>query len=1117
MPIRFAIGPPGSGKTWWCVDRVRRAALDDPDGPPLVLLVPEQASWQTERLLLNGELAGTTRVQVLSFRRLANWIWSMSPGEGLPHLGDVHRRVLVASVVARLRAEGRDLAFARVPDIEATLAAMIAELKEFRIAPDELEALARELAPRDAGLSRKLAELALIAGEYDARVSGRFRDPETSLASLRDTAARMPELQGARVYVDGFSGFTPVELEVLRGLVRRAGETVFTLSLEGERFAAIRAGAEPDEASRTLVTEETAKELLGLARDENVPIAGVVYLPLSEGATRFREPALAWLSANFRAGGLRAPQLGVPVGIALVEAEDEREEVRRAAEQLLAWHSEREWRWGEMAIVARSLEGYALTLEDTLSSLGVPHFLDRHEPLETHPVIQGTLAALEAAVDGLNTERVLDFARTGLFPFDADDVARLALWTSEYPRRASDWTSPKPWPAPPSRSAFADDGLPRDAEEAKKELARIDAIRRAVVAPLDALAKRLNATRTDGGWTMPDFVGAACALLRDALPDPDDRDASVLAEAGELLDALVVAAGDERFEGGALLNLLRETFGRLALPRTPPFVDQVVVGEAHRSRLPTMKGVVVLGLAEGRFPPPGENASLLTDRERDELEAVAGRRVHFRPSARRLFRREAFFALSAFSAASGALVLSRPISSAGEPLAPSPWWEEARRLFPDAIPAPPVAKGAFASAMRPREAAAVVCRSVFDTTRRHVVPPPESLWNGALAALTPKGRVEFLDVVDAAARRNRARLRPDLARDLMGELPTTSVSAIESFAQCPFKHFMGRMVRPRTRVKPELSVADVGNLAHAALKELADRFIAEGRAFCDVDDAELDARVDRAFQVPCERLAASGLFATEGLRFAAELVRPHVRDVAGYLAALQRHARARPFLAESTFGDVTLGGTDGAPAVRLRGQIDHVALARDATGREWAFVIDFKIRAKSMDWSAAEDGAALQLPAYLLALRRNPKLESIELGGAFYLGVVKREDDARKLRGIVSARAHHASSLAEDDAGTKFAANLGDANAKTAAWGETIGDAQFERLAARAEEVIVRRMAEILSGRIDVNPALHGNATPCARCDWRLACRLDYAMNTRRQPPSFGRAPAIERWLGPPQ
>lgn len=49
MALQFVIGRAGSGKTGFCLEEIRKRLKDDPEGPPLVLLVPEQATFQAER------------------------------------------------------------------------------------------------------------------------------------------------------------------------------------------------------------------------------------------------------------------------------------------------------------------------------------------------------------------------------------------------------------------------------------------------------------------------------------------------------------------------------------------------------------------------------------------------------------------------------------------------------------------------------------------------------------------------------------------------------------------------------------------------------------------------------------------------------------------------------------------------------------------------------------------------------------------------------------------------------------------------------------------------------------------------------------------------------------
>ena len=51
-----------------------------PDGPPLILLAPKQATFQLERqLLADDSLRGYTRLHILSFERLARFIFDRTP------------------------------------------------------------------------------------------------------------------------------------------------------------------------------------------------------------------------------------------------------------------------------------------------------------------------------------------------------------------------------------------------------------------------------------------------------------------------------------------------------------------------------------------------------------------------------------------------------------------------------------------------------------------------------------------------------------------------------------------------------------------------------------------------------------------------------------------------------------------------------------------------------------------------------------------------------------------------------------------------------------------------------------------------------------------------------
>jgi ATP-dependent helicase/nuclease subunit B len=105
--VRFLLGRAGSGKTFRCLQEIREEAKREPLGPPLILLVPEQATYQMDRALLEGDsLSATLRCQVLSFRRLAHLVLEESLNRRRV-LSDVGRQMVVQALLYRYRSEWR--------------------------------------------------------------------------------------------------------------------------------------------------------------------------------------------------------------------------------------------------------------------------------------------------------------------------------------------------------------------------------------------------------------------------------------------------------------------------------------------------------------------------------------------------------------------------------------------------------------------------------------------------------------------------------------------------------------------------------------------------------------------------------------------------------------------------------------------------------------------------------------------------------------------------------------------------------------------------------------------------------------------------------------------------
>jgi ATP-dependent helicase/nuclease subunit B len=999
--------------------------------------------------------------------------------------------------------------------MESAIAALLAEMKQGNVHEGELESWATQVEDKRPALAAKLRQLAEVVQHFERVVEQRFEDPQDTMLSMAQSVRDIEDLRGAQVYVDAFYGFTAVEREVLRGLVEACPRVTITLVLDRSLTQAIAAlKTSGHGGGRCAPSMETLEQLLRLSEQvELVDVPARNVDPEQECPSRFAAPEIAHLARNFLSSPAKAQTIPTSGTVRFIEACDTRDQARWAAEQVEQWHRDEGWHWGEMAIIARDLEQVAQEMEEALAVLRVPHFIDRNQPQETHPLIQGTLAALDTILRGWRQETVLAFAKSGLYDFDSQSVARLEWFVLKYPRKPEEWKSARSWESPPARSPFDPEDLRVSSTDDIRDL---DSIRQEVIQPLLQLERRLDDARNDeGGIPTSKVIEAICHLIHEAMtprldglriagrPDEAAEEESLLKQAGRLLETIAVSAGTETFETAVLLDLLRSALGCFRLHRIPPVLNQLVVAQIDRSRLPEVKGVVIIGMAEGQFPASGSNRSLLSDEEREligELGSSSGMESELRNSSRRMFLREGFLAWMAITRASDALTLIKPmVSKEGEALNNSPWWDEILSLLDQPEVLSSDRTHDIDRVARAREAASFACTRWAGTRERFPRLSPETIGDFSSELSQDRSRMEFDEVIRWAYRRNTAELSPVTVGEALTDRWAPSATALEAFAACPFKFFMHTIMRPDVRQDIRVNPMDLGNLAHAVLKSAFEYIESSRLTLYDLDDSELEDIIRTCSELPLQRLQLAGLLTNPIGKIQAELFLEQVTGVLRHSRDLSRHMPVRTLVMEKRFSEkasdlapptVTLTLPSGSTRTySLRGQIDRIDAWGDAP---WLFVMDYKSSPKTVDWTLLLNGISLQLPVYLLVLEANQaSLGGADgrMGGAFFKPVNGSKDDKKRMRGLIAASAFADLHLANSE--TVFV-TIG----KTPNQGDLITDEELESLTQATHRRLQMHLQGIVGGSVGISPYRKGTEGPCKYCNYRMACRLDFSMNS---------------------
>lgn len=226
--LQLVLGRSGSGKTQWIYERLS-ALVDTEEDRPLLCVVPEQFSFETERSLL--EALGphrAARIQVLSFTRMAETVFRSTGGFAGRRLDDSSRMLLMSRAL-EMTAGQLSLYTRHTADPEyiSSMLSMLSELKQCAVTPLALEKTAKAL-PKGT-LAMKAQELSLIYGAYEALLGHTYLDPLDDLTRLAEVLPESGLLKGALLFVDAFKGFTAQEMQVLSALLNIADTVTVTL------------------------------------------------------------------------------------------------------------------------------------------------------------------------------------------------------------------------------------------------------------------------------------------------------------------------------------------------------------------------------------------------------------------------------------------------------------------------------------------------------------------------------------------------------------------------------------------------------------------------------------------------------------------------------------------------------------------------------------------------------------------------------------------------------------------------------------------------------------------------------------------------------------------------
>ncbi|MHC4728743.1 MAG: PD-(D/E)XK nuclease family protein, partial [Planctomycetota bacterium] len=264
MAVQFILGRSGTGKTSYCINAIVNALLE-PGVQQLILLVPEQATYQAERAILCDErIAGYNRLNVLSFDRLQFLLSGKNTAR--PALSRIGRQMIIHRLLRDNKSKLKIFdSTASLPGLARQMAETISEIHQYAKNPDDIKQLLSGLAKdeRNNLAILKFTDIGLILEEYLNFIETDYLDPDAQLIRACKLVSSSTLARGAKLWVDGFAGFTSAEIEVLTELLKVVADAQIAFCLNPLEIDLVNPAArEIDPAGLFYPTQRTYAELI---------------------------------------------------------------------------------------------------------------------------------------------------------------------------------------------------------------------------------------------------------------------------------------------------------------------------------------------------------------------------------------------------------------------------------------------------------------------------------------------------------------------------------------------------------------------------------------------------------------------------------------------------------------------------------------------------------------------------------------------------------------------------------------------------------------------------------------------------------------------------------------
>lgn len=1048
--LEFILGRACSGKTKEILNRAVSASQNG----AVVLIVPEQFTFETERAVIKYEKANTDNIKILSFTRLYDEVMQSFGRGQLPCVSEFEKIILMKRA---LKSSQLNLAvFSKYVDYRDFCKSMSDTIRDIKFAgvdEDELRAAAKKIGGT---LGAKLDDISLIMSVYDSLLQDKYIDPTDRLTKLYFELETLDYFKGKTVLFDSFTGFTGQQYKIIERIFEQTKDVAFSFTTDN-----------PD--SVDINTFYNINFAINKIKDvaESRAIKGVRVSNLS--INYYSNPAMSNLE-RLMALNMCDKNTQSKNNIRIISCKNPREEAVAAANVISNEVRQNGYRYKDFVVVARNADNYSGYVARQCKTGDIACFMDNKVNLSS-TLIGIYITTLFELVKSYGTDNIFKLLKLGLLDFSTEEIAELEDYTYIWDIKGSDWKNE--WKM--SVRGFQTD---EDNEHDAEALVRINEYRTRVYDIISKFKSNFDGTPLNRSKALykhlieNEIDKKLSVLCGEFESEGDNFNASLLKQSWDklvtVLDSMCRVLDKTSYTNNEYIDAFIIASEICEISNVPQMLDEVTFGAADRIRPSKPKISIILGANQGVFPSHSSKNGILIQSDKDKLSEYD---IFLDDSVRSAVEENYLVYAMLCCPVDKVYVLYSQKSMSGESLEPSAFITKITEnisdvsvtefaLTSDGEFTPQTAKSAFLEIGSIKKGFCDVVKSLEDYSQ----------YKDKLDKMTMNSE----DVNYAVSKES--------ALKLFGKELHISATKFDIFHKCSLSYFLKSGLRIRKLQKADLNVLQRGTLVHYVLEKIIEK---HREKLGELSDLQISVEVDNLVHEYLSLIKGSEVLMNARFAFLIEKISASVKEIVYHLSSEFAQSGFEPKFCELTIGDdcdiprIEYTLSDGSIAY-FDGKIDRVDVYKNNVR-----VIDYKTGKVTFSLSDTLAGLNMQMLLYLYAFIKNGGglVDEPQPAGILYMPAkTSNKSKSLKMNGLISDNNEIIAAMEKDNAGC-FIPKYSDKSESF------IGAGSFKHIFAQIEKLMLNMGDTIREGQFSASPTDSSSKNACAYCDFASICR----------------------------